>query len=565
MRFWFLLVLISFQAYAYQSSVNGSGKSLTWPNSTILLSIDSSNNDLVSGTAANVIQQSVTEWNAQSPRQIVPTNSSVNTVSFKNDFSVYGPGVIGVTELTYTSGGSIQAARIYLNDGDFQFKSSPGLYSSGQVFLGDVVTHEMGHLLGLSHSEVLDSTMFYAAFPGQNTLSPDDISGVRSKYQASDFGTISGQVKGGQDIGILGVHVQAFSRTTGKSVGVITDSSGNFSIKGLNLNDTYYLYTSPLRNLSALPDQYANVKTDFCPAKFVGGFFDACGRENEGFPQPINLSSSTKSVDVGFVSINCSLKTNEDYSVEKLRSTPGPVTIFDYAQEQRHEKAFVGAFLTTNSMAWSKYDKLVIDLSGYSDASASQKYLRLWFASKPFGNLLEYEMIVKQNGVQVDLDNLTYSGITQTYETDMYSYLPLNSVPANNVFEISIRARKLSTVLALQTFPDIIQFTTSQNLPYLLMSSLESGAGPILDSASVLSDNAACLDAPFSYAVSNARSLSSGSEILSSKDQSATPLSCGTTEGPGSGGGPGMSLMVLGFALTLFLSFVRKSAKNFLS
>ncbi len=566
MRIWSLLLLISFEAFAYQSTVNGGGKSLTWPNSQILLSIDSTNDDITSGTASTIIQQSVSEWNAQSPRQITTTNSSVNTVSFKNDFSIYGPGVIGVTELSYTSGGSIQAAKIYLNDGDFQFKSSPGLYSSGQVYLGDVVTHEMGHLLGLSHSEVLESTMFYAAFPGQSSLSTDDKAGIRSKYAPSSYGTISGKVKGGDDIGILGVHVLAFSRTTGEAASVISDSDGNFSIKGLDLNDTYYLYTTPLKNLSALPDQFSNVQTDFCPAKFVGGFFDACGRENEGFPQPINLSSSSKTVNVGDVTINCSLKVNEDYSHEKLQSTPGPVTIFDFTQDQRHEKAFVGAFLTANTFTWSKYDDLVIDLSGYSDASTSQKYLRLSFVARPFGNLLEYEMTVKRNGVQVGTGSITYSGITQTYDTDMDALLALSSTPATNVFEITIRARKLSTVLALQTFPELSAFVTSQNLPYLLMASLESGGAPILDNPALLSDNTACLDAPFSYAVSNARSLASGSEIASGKDEGTAPLSCGTTTGPGDGGGgPGMSLMVLGFALTLFLSYARKTAKNFLS
>jgi hypothetical protein len=234
---------------------------------------------------------------------------------------------------------------------------------------------------------------------------------------------------------------------------------------------------------------------------------------------------------------------------------------------QESIKAFIGAFLTSSSLSWSKYDKLVIDLSGYTDASASQKYLRLSFIARPFGNLLEYEMIVKKNNVEVDTAMINYSGITQTYDTDMDSFLSLGSVPSTNVFEISIRARKLSSVLALQTFPELSQFVTSQNLPYLLIASLETSSGPILDTSALLSDNAACLDAPFSYAVSNARSLSRGSEILSSKDQTTTPLSCGTTSGPpgGGSGGPGMSLMVLGFGLSLFLSMVRKSAKNFLS
>jgi len=566
MRIFVLSLLFSLEALAYQSSLTSGSKGLTWPNSTINLTIIPGNNDLSSATSTSIIQQSITEWNSQTSTQIVPVNSALSEISFKDDFSIYGPGVIGVTELTYTSGGSIQQAKVYLNDENYKFKSSPGLYSSGEVYLGDVVTHELGHLLGLSHSEILEATMFYAAFPGQSSLSPDDVAGVKSKY-GSSYGTISGTVRGGDDVGILGVHVVAFSRKTGKAIGIISDQSGNFSLKGLDLNDSYYLYTGPLKNISALPGQYANVQTDFCPASYVGGFFDACGRENEGFPQAITLTSGSPSVNVGDVTIHCSLKTNEDYNLEKIQTTAfDPVTIFDYADEPRYEKAFVGNFLTKNSTTWSAYDNLVINLTGYSGASSSQKYLRLNFVARQFGNLLEYEMIVKRNGSTVGTYSISYSGVTQTYSTDMNAFVTLDSTPANNYFEIAIRARKLSTVLALQTFAELEQFVTNKSLPYLLISGIEGASGPLFDTAALLSDNSACLDAPFSYAVSNAKTLTSGSEVRQKDLEGPAPLSCGTTGGstPGNGGS-GPAVMTLGFLLALLLSSARKTAKNFLS
>ncbi len=309
MRFFLLSFLITVQAYAYQSSLNSGGKALTWPTTTIPLKVTPNTADMASATATNLIQQSVNEWNTHSGTDIATTNSALSEISFKSDFSIYGPGVIGVTELTYTSGGSIQQAKVYLND-NYDFRTSPGLYSSGEVFLGDVVTHELGHLFGLSHSEVLDASMFYAAFSGQSTLSADDKAGIRGKY-SSGFGSISGTVKGGDNIGVFGVHVIAFSRETGDSVGVFTDSNGQFSIKGLDLEDSYYLYTAPIKNAASLPGQFANIQNDFCPASFVGGFFEACGKEHEGFPQAITLSSGTATaVNVGDVTINCSLKAN---------------------------------------------------------------------------------------------------------------------------------------------------------------------------------------------------------------------------------------------------------------
>lgn len=565
MRFIFLLILFSFNAFAYQSSLNSGGKALTWSNNTIPIIITTNTNDLSSATTQNIIQQSIAQWNAETPVQIVPSPSGLSEISFKSDFSMYGPGVIGLTELTYTSGGAIQQAKVYLNDENYTFRSSPGLYSSGEVYLGDVVTHELGHLLGMSHSEVLDATMFYAAFPGQSTLNPDDKAGVRGKY-ASGYGSISGTVLGGDDVGILGVHVVAFSRTTGLAVGAISIANGTFTIKGLDLNDSYYIYTGPLKNLSALPGQFANVRKDFCPANFVGGFFDACGRENEGFPQSITLTSGTPSVNVGNITIHCSLKTNENYSFEKLQSTFDPVTIFDYAQERRPEKAFVGNFLTRNSTSWSAYDKLNVDLTGYSGVSGGQKYLRLNLVARQFGNLLEYEMQVRKNGALIGTYNITFSGVTQTYRTDLEARIPLDNNASLNFYELSIRSKKLSTVTALQTFAELEQFTTNQYLPYLLMTSLETATGPVIDTSSLLSDNSACLDAPFSYAVSNAKTLASTNE-LGKKDADAAPLSCGTTGGssPGGPGNNGTALLALGFFMAIILSSLRKTTKNFLS
>lgn len=559
----FLFLLFCLKAQAYQSSLNSGSRQLVWPENQIPLVISPSNNDLTSNTANTIIRNSITEWNSQTSTQIIPASSAQSEIRFENDFSKYGSGVIGVTELTFSSGGTIQRARVLLNDGDYDFKSSPGLYGSGDVYLGDVVTHELGHLMGLSHSEVLEATMFYAAFPGQSTLSADDRAGIRSKY-GSNYGTISGYVRGGDDIGILGVHVLAFSRTTGEAVGVISDQTGRFSIKGLDLNDSYYIYTGPLKNLSALPGQFANVQTDFCPASYQGGFFDECGHQNAGFPQAITLTNSRPSVNVGDVTIHCDLKTNQSYNEEKVSATFDPVTIFDYATEQRFEKAFVGNFLTRPNSTWSSPDKLVVDLSDYAGASGSQKFLRLNFVARQFGNLLEYEMIVRQNGAVIGTYEIVPTAV-QTYTTDMTALVSLDANPANNVIEIDIRSRKMGTVLASQTFAELQTFVNGDNLPYLLMTSIENASGPILDTSALLSDNSACLDAPFAYSVAQARVLEGK---VASKEQSEGPAApgCGTTGAPPSdGGGPGNATMIVGFFLALILTSLGKRTKNILS
>lgn len=48
--------------------------------------------------------------------------------------------------------------------------------------LDGLLLHEFGHVLGLGHSEVGGATMYWAFYPGAETLSDDDVAGVKALY-----------------------------------------------------------------------------------------------------------------------------------------------------------------------------------------------------------------------------------------------------------------------------------------------------------------------------------------------------------------------------------------------
>jgi hypothetical protein len=559
MKLLWALFLLSTTAWANQSSMTSSGRKLRWEIPQVPIMVQANTADLPATSIQAIVNQSMGEWNSTGAVSLQASSSSNNTISFLQDFSRYGSSVIGITEVSYTTSGTIHQAQIYLND-SFQFVTSPSATGSLQVFLGDVVTHELGHLLGLSHSEVLNSSMFYSNFQGQSTLGSDDKAAIRSKY-ASGLGKISGYMKGGKSVGVLGVHVQAFSRKTGESVGAVTNQDGFFEIDGLDLNDTYYLYSSPIKNEQSLPGYFSNTQTQFCPASYVGSFYQSCGKENEGLPSGINLTPTRHQAFLPTVTINCNLKVQDEYTYQKLQTTFAPMTVFEYEPSApKYEQSFVGFFPTPTSDNWMKDETLKIDLGQFPTSQVSGKRLKLKLLSQAFGNLLEYDMRFERNGVEIPSARQTMSQTSVgTYSIDLLQDFALSTIPAENIFTVILRARRLPAVFVNRTYPSSSLFTTTKSLPHLIVASIESSSGPMIDTQSVLSDNNACLDAPFTYAV---KGTSDSAEEKTSTSSDSSISSCGTIDPPkGGSGGASLALLAFGF---IFVQLIPRT-KKFLS
>lgn len=557
-----LTFLYSLPVLSHQSSVTSSQKEIKWNYANVPVKVLNNSTTLSSISTSNLIDQAIAEWNGASTFKIQKVSTSNNQIRFSSNFAMYGSAVVGVTEVSYATSGVINTASILLNEENYEFTATPGMALGNTIYLKDVVTHELGHFVGLAHSEVLNSSMFYQNYPGQSELAADDKAGIRSKYNAG-YGKIYGHVQGGNHIGILGVHVQAISRKSGEFIAGITDENGFFEIDGLDLNDTYYVYTSSLKNLDALPSYFANVQTEYCPTAYVASFFSQCGRENDGIAQGVSLTSSQRVVDVGAVSINCGLRVQEDYVYEKIQNSFSPIEVFNYGLEPRTEKSYVGFFnpseLTTTD--FTSGEKLIIDLSGYT--LPTDKFLKIRLISQALGNAVEYTMTVKQGASTSGHYGKTLNA-EGTFKLDLVAAAALSANAADNVFELEIKAKKLTGFLSSYSIPDFLKFGSVQDLPYLLVMSIETITGPVIDSGLILSDNASCLDAPFTYAVKK----STASSDENSAAQAVSAATCATIDppsGPGSGPGPFLGLLSLGFILSTLPSRLVKRHKKILS
>ncbi len=274
-----------------------------------------------------------------------------------------------------------------------------------------------------------------------------------------------------------------------------------------------------------------------------------------------------REVNVGEVSINCVLRTQENYVFEKIQPTFSPLSILNFQDEPRWEKSYVGYFQSNQLSAttFSSSDKFEIDLRSLPNPSG--RHLKMKLISQPFGNTVEYVLTIKQSSIELNGSPMgkTFFTPENTIKLDVFASAPLSSNSEQNIFQVEIQARKLSTIDAAYSIPDVSRFGSKNNLPYLFIFSIEDNGGLLMNNGQDLSDNYSCLDAHLAYSVEESKTNVDSSPLSSSSDTSvATIASCATIEPP-SGPGPFLGAMLAGFSCSLLLRVFGKKSNKFLS
>lgn len=294
-----LLVAAPVALSAYLSlgtTVNGKTVTTRWPSMPIKYFVT---NRTIDNVSANQLQAAATQsfatWAA------VPTaTSSAAFVGFTNAEPVRDDGAtvigfqvhselertLGVTSFTLDrTSGALVEADIFLNS--FFDWSTAANGEANRFDVQSILTHEIGHVLGLGHSllgetelrpgggrRVLGkrSLMFPIAYTVGTTLDralqDDDKAGISTTYPTSQFLHDTGSIAGHVTLdgaGIFGAHVVAFNTKTQEMVGGFSlNASGQFAIDGLTPG-VYILRAEPLddADIASFFDADAKVELGF--------------------------------------------------------------------------------------------------------------------------------------------------------------------------------------------------------------------------------------------------------------------------------------------------------------
>jgi len=268
MRYKLRLLCVGLILSCLVSSAAATASKYRWRKAPITISVSTSVTSNVANIAANAdvigaIDRSISSWQqiaAISLRRVSSTEQNASPAGNQGDginlltiaatpenIALFPKGLEDATARTrvfYDARGFITEADVVLNP-YLQF-STDG--TSGTFDLESTLTHEIGHLLGLSHSPVIGATMNenygrngvynLSAFSAR-TLSSDDIASVRSLYGPSEAsedccGRITGKLLFNSGKPAVNFTVWAEDAADGHVVAAVTSApDGSFKMGGL--------------------------------------------------------------------------------------------------------------------------------------------------------------------------------------------------------------------------------------------------------------------------------------------------------------------------------------------
>lgn len=188
--------------------------------------------------------------------------------------------IVGATAVTFIAraGWLLVGADLVLNGVNYSWSTNPdGVGAS--YFVESIVTHEIGHFIGLEHSPLGGATMFYRDPGGIGTylgLSTDERLAVQFLYPKTGLLEVRGAIQGKITAGttnVLGAVIVAENPAGTIAAATVSRADGTYSLPAL-VPGTYVVRVCPLDPVTSSPflvrgndigPDYASAFTSFYP------------------------------------------------------------------------------------------------------------------------------------------------------------------------------------------------------------------------------------------------------------------------------------------------------------
>jgi hypothetical protein len=201
-----------------------SGKALSWPGNCVGFSLEQSLSEKVPHEGTRLaIQHAFYAWTdvecSPGQRSTLTFKQTADATCRKSEYRRDGPNVnviffrdnewmykdvdntLAKTTVTFNANtGEILDADMEINTA---YNAVTVTDTNVKYDLQSIITHEVGHLLGLAHSPFPEATMFASYEPGmteQRTLSNDDVAAVCAVYPPDRVATCDPTPRGGLDL-----------------------------------------------------------------------------------------------------------------------------------------------------------------------------------------------------------------------------------------------------------------------------------------------------------------------------------------------------------------------------
>jgi hypothetical protein len=287
-KYAFILVVLVFSqtARAYTRITASSGLSPKWATMPVSYWISQKGSPQISnGSDLAAVQSSFRTWEniqtasiAFSYRGTTPIGTvgrdGLNVVTFTDNSAPLGSSIIAATFSFFRT----ENGQLLFDESDIAFNPALDFSTSAESDKFDiqsVLTHEVGHLLGLDHSAMVSSVMVPFGVPSQldqRVLSYDDVAGMMEIYpnpsMMPPMGRIQGVVQAGSTP-VFGAHVVAVDSGGTAVVSTLSQKDGSYVLRFLP-PDTYRVFAEPLdlpvtqQNLGGGSNGFfSTVKTNF--------------------------------------------------------------------------------------------------------------------------------------------------------------------------------------------------------------------------------------------------------------------------------------------------------------